>query len=72
MLDTRGLDNVVKELVRTMEEGALKEAFKKVLAETNEAIAQVYYDRLAACWSVTGRIDNISPDYLLTGAIKTI
>lgn len=68
MLDTRGLDTVLIEKVNTMEDGALKDAFKTVLAETDEAVAQTYYDRLAECWGVNGNVDVIDPEYLLTGS----
>lgn len=70
MLDTRGLDKVLQNKVNTMEDGALKDAFKTVLAETDEAVAQVYYDRLAECWGVNGNVDVINPEYLLTGTFE--
>lgn len=70
MLDTRGLDKVLQDKVNTMEDGQLKEAFTKVLAETNEEIAQVYYNRLAECWGATGNIDGIDPEYLLMGTVE--
>ena len=72
MLDTRGLDKVLQDKVNTMEDSALKDAFKTVLAETNEEIVQGYYDRLAECWGVNGNVDVIDPEYLLTGVIKGV
>lgn len=70
MLDTRGLDKVLEEMVNTMEDGQLKDAFKIVLAETDEAVAQMYYNRLAECWGAKGNIDDIDPEYLLMGTIE--
>ena len=40
-----------------------------MLAETDEAKAQVYYDRLAECWSANGNIEVIDPNYLLDGKV---
>lgn len=70
MVDTRGIDKVIPNVVEKLEEGnALRNALLTVLAETDEAKAQVYYDRLAECWSVNGNIEVIDPNYLLDGKV---
>ena len=70
MVDTRGIDKVIPNVVEKLEEGnALRNALLTVLAETDEAKAQVYYDRLAECWSVKGNIEVIDPNYLLDGKV---
>lgn len=68
-VETYGLDKEVYNLMQTLPEGELKEAMKIVWHETDKEKAKIYYDRLAACWSSTGKIDNISPKYLLEGTI---
>lgn len=69
-VETYGLDKVLNELVRTLPEGETKEAFITVLKETDVEKLKVYYGRLVECWGANGRIDNISPKYLLTGSIE--
>lgn len=71
-VETYGLDKEVYNLMQTLPEGELKEAMKTVWHENDKEKAKTYYDRLAACWSATGKIDNISPDYLLSGTIKEV
>ena len=70
MVDTRGIDKVIPNVVEKLEEGnELRNALLTVLAETDETKAQVYYDRLAECWTVNGNIEVIDPEYLLKGKV---
>lgn len=67
MLDTRGMDKLLEQTIPTMEEGPVKEAFKKVLAETDEKIAQLCYDRLNEAYGVGVDIKTVDLNYLFDG-----
>lgn len=67
MLDTRGMDKVLEQMIPTMEEGPVKEAFKKVLAETDEKVAQLCYDRLNEAYGVGVDIKTVDLNYLFEG-----
>ena len=67
MLETRGMDKVLEQMIPTMEEGPVKEAFKKVLAETDEKIAQLCYDKLNEAYGVGVDIKTIDLNYLFEG-----
>lgn len=69
MLDTKGIDKVLPKIIEGLpEDSELRKALSTVLAETDEAKAQGYYDKLAEHWTVNnGTLDNIDPHYLLTG-----
>lgn len=67
MLDTKGMDKYLEELIPTMEEGKVKEAFKKVLEEKDENIAQLCYDRLNEAYVVGIDIKTIDLNYLFEG-----
>ena len=67
MVDTKGMDKVLEGLIPTMEEGPVKEAFKKVLEEKDEKIAQLCYDRLNEAYGVGVDIKTIDLNYLFEG-----
>lgn len=67
MLDTKGMDKYLEELIPTMEEGKVKEAFKKVLEEKDENIAQLCYDRLNEAYVVGIDIKTVDLNYIFEG-----
>ena len=67
MVETRGMDKVLEQMIPTMEDGAVKEAFKKVLAETDEKVAQLCYDRLNEAYGVGVDIKTVDLNYLFDG-----
>lgn len=67
MVDTKGMDKILEGFIPTMEEGPVKEAFKKVLEEKDEKVAQLCYDRLNEAYGVGVDIKTIDLNYLFEG-----
>ena len=67
MVETRGMEKVLEQIIPTMKEGPVKEAFKKVLAETDEKTAQLCYNRLNEAYGVGVDIKTIDLNYIFEG-----